>query len=339
LKVLHVGPKNFPPDHGGVEKVVYDIITAMPQVQSYVLAEWHPASRGEHVCVLEKGFLPAVRQIRDFCRARAVDVVHLHKETFIPHALLLQTLGLRCILTIHGCAWRLARWIWYYRAALFLFDCLACVFLRCVVFVGRHDREFFKKLIFFRRLPLIGNGVTSYDIHPADRAKRLVYLGRLSPEKNILGLIRAAEKAHLDLDLYGPFDKHDPEFQQTSLRLLDQCKHAVWKGPIPSQAVQSTLAGYSTFVSLSFSEGMPVSVLEAASVGLRLILSDIPQHRLLRFPSCTYVSPHNPELDESMVFQGSGELNRTHAQDHFSVERMADQYLSLYRELAHERQE
>lgn len=118
MRILHIGAKNFPPAHGGVEKVVYDIVTGMRQVESHVLTEWKPIRPQENVNVLEKGFFPAIRQIRHYCKDNTIDIVHFHKEVFILHALVLQAIGIRCMVTIHGCGWRLSRWGLHFRIAL-----------------------------------------------------------------------------------------------------------------------------------------------------------------------------------------------------------------------------
>mgnify|MGYP000697205758 CR=1 FL=1 len=120
VKVLHVGPKNYPPSHGGIEKIVYDLVEGMEGVESHVFTERSSPEDLPRVLPLDSGGLGAVKQIRRYCREQAIDVVHLHKNRYIPHALLLRLAGIRCVLTIHGCAWRLSRWALYYRLPMFL---------------------------------------------------------------------------------------------------------------------------------------------------------------------------------------------------------------------------
>ncbi len=330
LKVLHVGPKNFPPSHGGVEKVAYDLVMGMPHVESHVLTEWPSDSPWPRVSTLERGIRRAVGQIRRYCRDQAIDIVHLHKESFTPHALLLSLKGVKCVLTVHGCGWRLARWPLHFRAAVFLMDCLACQWGPEVVFVGERDWRLFRRLAPFRPVHFIRNGVNGVK-HAAGALKsQMVYLGRLSPEKNVLGLIQAAESHGVELDLYGPFDKHDPTFQDTVLGRLQQCTHVRWRGPVPFDKVRETIAGYRAFVNPSFSEGLPVSVLEAAAEGLHLILSDIPQHHLLGFPACSYVNPAHLSLADIPWDSLDGEGNRRHVVAAFSLDKMIHAYEEIY---------
>jgi glycosyltransferase involved in cell wall biosynthesis len=313
-----------------VEKVAYDLVTGMPQVESHVLTEWRNESPWPRVGRLEPGILKAAKQIRRYCRDQAIDLVHLHKESFTPHALLLRLAGVKCVLTVHGCGWRLARWPLYFRTAVFLMDCLACWWGPEVVFVGKRDWELFRRLAPFRRVHCIGNGVNGVRHTTGLEKSQMVYLGRLSPEKNVLGLIQAAESCGVTLDLYGPFDKHDPTFQGTVLSRLQQCTHVRWRGPVPFDKVRETIAGYRAFVNPSFSEGLPVSVLEAAAEGLYLILSDIPQHHLLGFPACSYIDPARVSFANVPWDSLDGESNREHVAMAFSLDKMIHAYEKLY---------
>jgi len=309
--------------------VVYDLVTGMGQVESHVLTEWQNDSSGPRVDVLKPGFFGAVRQIRQYCRDQGIDVVHLHKDKFALHALLLSVTGIKCVLTVHGCGWRLARWPLPFRAAVFMMDCLVCLWGPRVVFVGERDWAFFQRLFWFRKLHLIKNGVTTTN-GSSDKAKGMVYVGRLSPEKNIMNLIQAAESSTTCLDLYGPFDRHDPDYQPTVLETLGECRHVHWRGILSFDQVRQTLSRYRYFVNPSYSEGLPISVLEAAAEGLYLVLSDIPPHRLLGFPACTYVDPDHLSLANLSTNGSDGASNRDHAGRTFGMDAMITAYQDVY---------
>ena len=162
----------------------------------------------------------------------------------------------------------------------------------------------------------------------------MVYLGRLSPEKNILRLIEAAEAAGVEVDLYGPFDRRDNKFRKAILERLQSSRYANWKGSVALEYIQSTLSMYRVFINPSFSEGLPVSVLEAAAEGLYLVLSDIPQHRFLKMPACTYVDPYALDLTCALSIRNSeGKCNREHVKREFDVRRMVEAYSEIHRSL------
>lgn len=334
MKVLHVGPKNYPPNHGGVEKVVFDLVREMPDVECHIFTEWVSPNGQSRVKKLSKNLLSAWMQVRRYAARNRIDIIHLHKETFIPLAILLELSGLRCVLTIHGCAWRLTRWSWYIRLMLFLLDCIGCCVLDRIAFVGEHDWRLFRKVIPLKRLYLVRNGVVICEESQSLKKEGMVYLGRLSPEKNILALVEAAEAAKIQLDLYGPFDSHDSEFRKTILNVLQNKHYANWKGAIPHEDAQLTLSRYRVFVNASFSEGLPVSVLEAAAEGLYLVLSDIPQHRLLKMPECRYVDPYALDLKGALPScENVGSANREYVKQEFSIQRTVEAYYNIYKRL------
>jgi len=334
MNVLHVGPKNFPPAHGGVERVVYDLVSGMPTVVSHVFVEWPQDRPVERVRTLPKGLWRQYRAVTKYARQNGIDVIHIHKEAFVPLGMLLKLTGWRCIATIHGCPWRLRRWPMYIRAAFLALDYLAtCVFDK-TVFVGEPDWRLFCKLSPVRKPALVRNGVPDGPALPANGRKGAVYVGRLSPEKNVLGLVQAADEANMPLDLYGPMDRRDHVYTRALQAAVERSRCVAWQGPIDFNEVRPTLAKYRVFVNPSFAEGLPLSVLEAAAEGLHLVLSDIPQHRSLGMPQCTYIDPAEPNLQSvPRDVATDAALNRRHVRREFDVSRTAGAYLALYRRM------
>ena len=76
-------------------------------------------------------------------------------------------------------------------------------------------------------------------------------------------------------------------------------------------------------------EGLPLAVLEAASCGLPLILSEITHHTYLKFPNVYYVDQNNPILPSPENIVGGIE-NRTHVKENFSIRQMGENYFKIY---------
>jgi len=57
MRILHVGAKNFPPNHGGTERLVYDLVTGMPEIESHVFVEWGHNHDYPRVMKLPKGII------------------------------------------------------------------------------------------------------------------------------------------------------------------------------------------------------------------------------------------------------------------------------------------
>ncbi|MGB9614662.1 MAG: glycosyltransferase [Fervidobacterium sp.] len=80
-------------------------------------------------------------------------------------------------------------------------------------------------------------------------------------------------------------------------------------GYVPREKIPVLLRAADAFISLSCYEGLPLTVLEAASFNLPLILSDIPAHRWIINSGIGYgelVNSRNPNLVKILNFIESG---------------------------------
>ncbi len=335
MKVLQVGAKNYPPAHGGTERLVADLAEGLVDTETHILVTQEPDGTFPRVQHVSGNVLRQWRTASRYIKAHGIDLVHLHKTNSVPLGMLLRLSGIRCILTVHGCGWRRAekRWGMGVKVTAALLDFLACLLLDRVVLVGEHDWLSFKCFLPSRRLRLIRNGVLVDTASSQEHRAGWVYLGRISPEKNVLRLIDAAEVLPEKLVMYGPISPPNARFEEAFRRKLDG-SNVEWKGPVPGDQVRTVLSRYQVFVNPSSTEGLPFTVLEAAAEGLHLVLSDIRPHRLLGFPSCDYVDPQNLDLSTCLRgFNGEGQANRTHVRKEYNVQTMLQSYQQLYRDV------
>lgn len=331
MKVLHVGPKNYPPNHGGVEKSVYDITRNIISIKFYVFVEWKQKET-DRVRVLPSGIIKQLKAIRNLIIKEQIDVIHFHKEGFIPHSLYFSIFNdQNCVHSIRGCAWRIKRWSWWIRISFYILDLLACMFVSKVVFVGKEDFCHFSRIVFWRKLYYIPNGVEINSIECLKDTSKCVYIGRISPEKNIIKLIEMFVNPNKTLTIFGPLDKHDEFYGNKVMEAIEKNSNVRYGGVLSYTDVIPTISKYNTLYNISFSEGMPISVLEAASVGLNLVLSNIPQHVDLNFPDVYYVDPYLP-VDEAK-FNGNSVKNIQYLEKNFSLEQTVINYITLYKQI------
>ncbi len=100
---------------------------------------------------------------------------------------------------------------------------------------------------------------------------RLLYVGRISKEKNLFNLTTAAAKADMQLDIYGSGTltqdiKHYA--QQTGAKLT-------FKGTIANNLLPQIMNRYRFFVLPSLHESLPKSLLEAMACGLICVGTDV----------------------------------------------------------------
>ncbi|HZP37433.1 MAG TPA: glycosyltransferase [Methylomirabilota bacterium] len=133
-----------------------------------------------------------------------------------------------------------------------------------------------------RRVELIPNGVDTERFRPpahppANSPKRVLYVGRLSEEKNLSRLVGAgaALGAHVCLVGAGPL-RAALERQARTLGA-----RVSFPGVIPQPALPAVYGGADAFVLASFTEGHPKVLLEAMACGVPCVASDCVGNRSL----------------------------------------------------------
>ena len=331
MRVLHIGSKNYPPNHGGVEKSIYNLTNGLNdyEISSFITVQWGEQSLKEIVKIPE-GFFERISKIQETAKRNSIDILHFNLETFIPYALYFKFFSkYKVCITIRGCAWRLKRWPYLYRTIFYILDLFSCMFLD-TIFVGKRDYDHFKRFFFWSRLDFVPNGVEEHNFNSFNASSDFIFIGRISPEKNIINMINFANINNINLDIYGPFDKHDPSYEKKVMTLISKCSKIHYKGVLSHDQIFPTLSSYKCFINFSFSEGMPVSVLEAGSVGLSLFLSNIKQHTSLNFPSAKYFDPNNlvDKINVSSIV--SSPKNKLHAQKNFLLSLTVRKIYNIY---------
>ncbi len=125
------------------------------------------------------------------------------------------------------------------------------------------------------KVRVIPNFVDSDRFYPfADIEKysdRIIFIGRLTPIKNIFNLISAISMTNLTLDIYGDGNLKD-ELSKYSKKLNSKVN---FKGIISNSKVPEILNQYKYFVISSLFDSMPKTLLEAMSCGLICIGTDV----------------------------------------------------------------
>jgi len=334
MKVLHVGAKNYPPAHGGTERVVYNIVHSISDIDFYLLVEWEqPQTERINVIPKNLGYFGRMKYILKYTRQNGIDIIHFHNEKYIPMAILLTFVFSKIVLTIHGVHFRSPQFSPILRVAFWMIDVLGTIFLPRMVHCNAHEAKVFGKFIFFRKNYFVNNGVpvednleSESDIEYKDK---YVFLGRITPVKNLLALIAAADKRKIKVDIYGKIDDVRKKYCDQVLAAISKSEYAEYKGEVPYNQVFETIRKYKAFLNVSITEGLPLSVLEAASCGMYLILSKIPYHSTLNFPAVTYVDVKKPEIPYPDQIT-NGTENRQYVIDHFSIEKMGKEYRKIY---------
>jgi glycosyltransferase involved in cell wall biosynthesis len=200
-----------------------------------------------------------------------------------------------------------------------------------------------------RKSTIIPNGISLSGRPPvpesAKRTPRLIFVGRLNPQKNlaylppILAKIRALE---WELDIVG--DGPERHALETAFGVFNLSSRVHFHGWLDRQAVENKLMEAEVFILPSFVEGLPVAVLEALKFGLLLVGSDIPTlHDCATQNVNAYLIPlESPDvwikqLTTVLTDPGLRLSMRRKSWEmapQFDLERIVDQYEALYAEIA-----
>lgn len=165
---------------------------------------------------------------------------------------------------------------WVRRLFAFVNEYLAFRLASASSVSSRFDREYIKRRYGenFPQPRVIGNYVDTELFSPSTADKkisnRILFVGRLSPEKNLKSTIAACAMAGISLDIIG-----QGEQKQELRRIAETCDADVrWLGVVPNHALPAVLYRYRYFILASLWEGMPKALLEAMSAGLVCIGND-----------------------------------------------------------------
>lgn len=137
---------------------------------------------------------------------------------------------------------------------------------------------------------IIGNYVDTERFSPRTplQGNRIIYVGRLSSEKNLKSTIVASAKAGIGLDIVGQGAQ-----EQELRKVAETCGADVrWLGMVANDNLPAVITGYRFFVLASLWEGMPKALLEAMAAGLVCIGHDTTGiNELIQDGVTGYLSP------------------------------------------------
>lgn len=176
---------------------------------------------------------------------------------------------------------------------------------------------------------VIWNGIPPASSPPSSKRRIILAAGRLwDAAKNVSALARASRGLDWPVFVAGP-QSGDPTNDRGELTLI---------GDLSYGALRSRMQRAAIFVSPARYEPFGLSVLEAASAGCALILSDIPTFRELWDGAALFVDPADDRaLHQALAGLTADDRERTRLQkaarersEKYSLARAAEAYRSLY---------
>jgi glycosyltransferase involved in cell wall biosynthesis len=192
------------------------------------------------------------------------------------------------------------------------------------------------------KIHIVPNYVETNTFYPYPNrlpANKIVFVGRLSEEKNLLSLIEAIRAENITLEIIGS-GPQEPELRAFVLRTGAK---VIFKGPLPNEMLPGELNQAKIFLLPSLYEGHPKALLEAMSCGLAVIGADVEGIRnVISHGETGWLCQPNAEsiraaiqhlLSHPDLCQELGRNARKFILDHFSLDQIADQEFSIYQHI------
>jgi glycosyltransferase involved in cell wall biosynthesis len=228
-------------------------------------------------------------------------LVHFHAVGPALLAPLAKALGMQVIVTHHSRNYLHAKWNAFAKAALRFGEWCAANLSDAVVAVSPSMAAELRQRFPRRagKVFYVPNGAAEFAPVPdtesiaalarfgVEPGRYVLAVGRLVPEKGFHELIPAFRNAGLDrkLLIVGRADHEDDYSRALQAAASDKI---LFPGFVEHAALAPLYKHASLFVLPSHHEGMPLSALEAISLGAPILLSDIPNNRDLALPADNY---------------------------------------------------
>jgi len=220
------------------------------------------------------------------------DVLHIHgigPALFTPLAKLL---GLKVLVTHHGADYNRKKWNMFAKRILQLGEYLAIRYADALSVVGATltDELKARHLSKAHKINFVPNGcpLLFLDCNPdklsipkdinVEAGKYILFVGRLVPEKGVHDLIKAFSIARLDdikLLIVGAADFED-KYSKDLINL--SADKIIFAGRRTGEDLLAIYTSAKLFVLPSYHEGLPIVALEALSLSVPILLSNIPPH-------------------------------------------------------------
>jgi glycosyltransferase involved in cell wall biosynthesis len=351
MRIGMIGSRGIPAGSGGVEHVVERLGAALARRghevtvfcrSNYVNGEGPtyagmsrrvlPTVGTKHLDAIVHTSLSSVAALTGF------DVLHYHSLgpgllAPLPRALARKT---AVVQTVHALDWQRGKWGPVARHVLHSAERLSTIAPQEIIvpspalvdhYRAQHDTT----------PRLIPNPVDDIPHRPArtiqaafglEPERYLLFVGRLTPEKQVDLLLRAFERVNTDLRLaiVGASSYTGAHAAQLR-RLAHDDPRVVMAGAVHGESLAELLTNAHTFVSPSSLEGSPCAMLEAISAGVPIVASAIPAHVELLEPARGGCLLHSIGSEESLT-AAIRELIANRAAAKLSMERYRSRFLA-----------
>ncbi len=275
------------------------------------------------------------------------DIVHIHAIGPALCTRMAKMMGMKVVSTNHGPDYDRQKWGRMAKSALRKGERIQARHSDHIIAISHVIVDILKKRHNrFNDVSIIYNGVnepvkstkTDYiESLGLEKGKYVITMGRFVPEKRFDWLIEAFQRVRFNgykLVLVGDSDHND----QYSTQLKKQARdtdNVVLTGFIKGEKLNQVLTNAALFVLPSTHEGLPISLLEAMSYNLDVLVSDIPANRIPELePGDFFTVDSIYELSNSLSRKMKRpQHNRQYDLTNYNWDTIAQQTLEVYKQV------
>lgn len=313
MKIVVTGTRGIPNIMGGVETHCEELFPKVAEKgidvtvirrTNYVkdeLKEWKRVKLVNVDSPKKKSFEAIVHTFRAINKAKKLgaDILHIHAigpAILTPYA---KMRGLKVVFTHHGPDYDRDKWGLVAKTMLKFGERMGCEFADEVIVISDVIKNLIaKKYGRIKNVHLIYNGVPEPEVcdYPEyfrelgiEGGKYILGMCRFVPEKNLHHLIEAfAKTEHKDCKLVLAGDTDFEDEYSRGLKKMAQENGVVLTGFIKGKKLHSLLTNCRCYCLPSSHEGLPISLLEAMSYEVPVIVSNIPANMEVGLDAACY---------------------------------------------------
>ena len=365
LRVFVLGLRGFPGVEGGVEshaQNLYPLLVALgcdvevavrtPYVGPDAPKTWNGVRFRRIWAPKMRGHEAAVHSLLAVLYAAVLrpDVVHVHAIGSAMWVPLARALGLKVVVTHHSLNYEHEKWGPTARAMLRFGEYAGMRYSNRRIAIARPIAELMPErhgvtMTFVPNgvgVPTIDDASDQLDAMALEPGKYLLCVGRLTPEKRQLDLVRAFASADLPgwkLALVGATEA-TRFYSREVLDLARRTPGVVCTGYQSGEPLRQLYQHAAAFVLSSSHEGLSIAVLEALSFGLPVVASDIPGNLAIGLEPSSYypvgdvqaLTEHLRAVTATETTTEERDARRAFVAKHYSWSEAAADTLMVYRE-------
>lgn len=363
MKIVVIGTRGIPNIQGGVEthcEELYPRLAAMGvdvtliRRSCYVtdnnhISEYKGVKLIDVYAPRRKSTEAFIHTTLAIIKARRLkpDIMHIHAIGPSLCTPLARMLGMKVVSTNHGPDYDRQKWGRMAKTALRYGERLQARYSNHIIAISHVIVDILKKRYNrFKNVSIIYNGVNmplkstntdyieSLGLTPG---KFVMTMGRFVPEKRFDWLIEAFQRARFNghkLVLVGDSD-HNDQYSAQLKKMAQENDNVVLTGFIKGEKLNQILTNASLFVLPSTHEGLPISLLEAMSYNLDVLVSDIPANRLPELQSNDFFTVDSiTELTKGLSRKmKSSNRGRQYDLSNYNWDNIAQQTLEVYKQV------